>query len=540
MIKQFLNLKISENRLYYLLVTLFFAWMCLGIFPLVCYEDDSLTVIKGCDIAYNSGWELARTYCYEYRMQPLSVNLLLLIKHIVPVFTCEQIYCMMSALFSFAFFIGCTVFVRLITGENRFKILLAALLLPETYAIAMYANTAVPAAASLVWALVLIIKERKRWAALLLGIAPMFRLDVLMVYPAILPLFMFLGNNFKKSLTLSAIYAAVVLTIGGLGFWLFQADFISAFHGYERWNVLVPRLHVLLGLTGYYLFIYMLLMPIGIYYIWRKKWYKELFLVLLPIALLHFCYRSMGCAAKHYLYITPFVLIVGLRSFGWFKEVVFTHKYLKYATISALCIFEVISVSVVTSSRPWQTETIAYTAARVVKAGPIRLLNNDFYVGIGAGQYVPTMDELMLATGNLFYSWYIHENKMPIVESRETLTQAIDQIPEAHIFTIGWNSSAFLSSYYLNQGYAFSRPDDQYFELSKNGHTLRMYNTSGAEEEADVRTALLDFANNIHPDGDFYVVVKSPRLKYFFTHNFACESIEKITDNLYKIKHPLW
>ena len=35
---------------YYLLYTLYISWVLIGIFPLTCYESDSMHIIAGCDM----------------------------------------------------------------------------------------------------------------------------------------------------------------------------------------------------------------------------------------------------------------------------------------------------------------------------------------------------------------------------------------------------------------------------------------------------------------------------------------------------------
>ena len=88
---------------YSVLLTLFVLWMCIGIFPLRCYEFDGQEITLGCDVMYREGWSLPPVYSYEYRMQPLMTVLLVALKHVLPFFTCEQIYCFLSAVFSLVF-----------------------------------------------------------------------------------------------------------------------------------------------------------------------------------------------------------------------------------------------------------------------------------------------------------------------------------------------------------------------------------------------------------------------------------------------------
>ena len=43
---------VSRNS-YPIVLVLFFIWICIGIFPLTCYESDSMHVIAGCNIMYS-------------------------------------------------------------------------------------------------------------------------------------------------------------------------------------------------------------------------------------------------------------------------------------------------------------------------------------------------------------------------------------------------------------------------------------------------------------------------------------------------------
>ena len=47
----FLDRLFSRNT-YPVLLVLFILWMCIGIFPLRCYETDGQEIILGCDIMY--------------------------------------------------------------------------------------------------------------------------------------------------------------------------------------------------------------------------------------------------------------------------------------------------------------------------------------------------------------------------------------------------------------------------------------------------------------------------------------------------------
>ena len=73
---------VSRNS-YPIVLVLFFIWICIGIFPLTCYESDSMHVIAGCNIMYNQGLTFPPVYSYLYEMQPLVTYTVVGFKSIV-------------------------------------------------------------------------------------------------------------------------------------------------------------------------------------------------------------------------------------------------------------------------------------------------------------------------------------------------------------------------------------------------------------------------------------------------------------------------
>ena len=299
--------KFVERNAYPVLLTLFVVWMCFGIFPLRCYETDGQEIILGCDIMYREGWSLPPVYSYAYRMQPLTTLLVVALKHLMPFFTCEQIYCFLTAVAALAFLLGCIALARHITQASKSRILLAAMLLPEIYAIAMYPNTAIPAAACFVWAMLLIVKERYWLSCVLLIVAVLFRLDILAVFPAVLPLLIFDGKPLKRALGLSFGYGLIVMVLVVALSLLLKTDWIGTYEEYQyNGAMIITPAERILSITGFYSLAYFLLLPIGIGVIIARKRWKELFVVLLPIVLIHYVYGAFGNASKHYLYNAPF------------------------------------------------------------------------------------------------------------------------------------------------------------------------------------------------------------------------------------------
>ena len=201
----------KSERYFLILLVLFVAWMCVGIFPLQCYETDGNEIILGCDVMYRNGWSFPPVYSYEYRMQPLITILIVALKHLLPFLTCEQIYCILTVVSSFVFLAGCITFARQITQASKTRILIAAILLPEMYAIAMYPNTAIPSVACFLWALILMGRQRYWQSGVLMCLAILFRLDIVIVFPAILPLLIYQGKSLRQTIQTSAVYAVIVV-----------------------------------------------------------------------------------------------------------------------------------------------------------------------------------------------------------------------------------------------------------------------------------------------------------------------------------------
>ena len=488
---------------YGLFLALFVAWVCCGVFPLVSYETDSQELILGCDIMSAEGWSLPPTYSYEYRMHPLTIISVVALRHLVPALSCEQIYCLLSAFSAFVFFAGCLVFVRRVTGGGRMKILAATMLLPETYAIAMYPSSSVHAAACFVWAFVALTDSghtvcHKTWKLpplLLLCIAPLFRVDVVAVYPAILPLFLFTGHSIKKSVLLSAAYGVLVVAVSLTLFRLLRADVLSSLGAYGEWNGRIGRGQVLRAVFGFYSVAYLVLLPVGVCQLWRKRLTKVLLLVLLPVLSVHFVYRSMGCASKHFLYIAPFVIIAGVYGLSAFQAFVRRRRALRRAAAVAVAVFM-----------------------------------------LSVNRFIPE-DEYMLATGHLFYPWYIHTHKEYLKRCAEESCAALDTVPSPTVLALSYAAWAPVLSRHLAGGYGIRLDSDYYgCTLTKDGRRLT-FRKHEMQEDDNGEQAFMDyvdgFCSRLDTD-ELYLLVNMPRYRHYLDHLSDGRPIDKITENLYR------
>lgn len=441
-----------KSHPYPVLLLIFTLWTALGVFPLVSYENDSNVVILGCEYAYTHGIVFPPVYSFSYPMQPLTVVMVVAVKYVLPFLSCMQIYCLTTAIAGFLFLTGSIEFARRITGATRFKALVAAILLPEMYAIAMYPNSAIFAAACFVWALVAINRNRYVLAALLMCAAPLFRADVFIVFPAIFPLFIFLGKGLKKSILLSAIFAVAVVCISLVLFWLMGASPFEMSGTYDRWNNMISLGTKLKAIYGFYSLSYFILLPIGIWRICRMRHWKELFLILLPVVLLHCFYSGMGCAAKHFLYLAPFVIIAGIRALDWLCDVMSRRRAVKYTVIICAVCYYTLSFRFSLPGKTYMKTGAIYTNGLVLPICSANIAGFDMSLGVGAGQHVNTADEDAVLSGQLFYSWHIHLNKLDWVRFYNDLEQFVGNMNSGTVIGGTWAVSNPLISYFIEQG----------------------------------------------------------------------------------------
>ena len=81
---------LQQNR-FSLLLMIFLVWMAIGIFPLYCYETDSMHVLAGCGIMVNQGITFPPLWTYEYSMQPLISLVVTVVGKTIPLLTVEHI-----------------------------------------------------------------------------------------------------------------------------------------------------------------------------------------------------------------------------------------------------------------------------------------------------------------------------------------------------------------------------------------------------------------------------------------------------------------
>ncbi len=535
----FKGMVLKDNG-YFLLLAVFLLYMCVGIFPLYCYESDSMHTIMGMATLYNQGMVAPPIYSYEYAMQPLVYFVTAGLRHILPFLTCEQLYCLLTGVATL-FFIPLTIrFIYSLTNIPKNFILLALFLIPETMAIGMYPNTAILALLPVMIGLDSLMRKNFITAVLALAIAPLFRVDVLMIYPVVLFLYMWQGDGWKSAIKKTIVLALCVTVLMVLGFIVMRANpLVSSLKGYESWNEKMGLSKIFFAIFSFYDVINLFLLPSGIYIVAKQKNIKLMLLGITPILLNHFVYRSMGCATKHFLYMLPFVAVFTSVAINWIEEVTTGKVRMRYVLAGMLILFLFGSTRIHSTGKPWRND-----AASDAQCGPVLHLFTEKVTplqvsfGIGAGEVLTTLDEMMLVSGNAFYPWYIHNLKTGKLRLR---TQAAYHLGNKNCILIGntWSNKADMPLYFMDKGFHFERNGKNI--MLTNGHqTITLKNDdelklSGdlTQREANIEKAILKIKEYGKP---CYVYAEGTNI---FLYNRQAEkgNVEKVpgTGSLYLI-----
>lgn len=330
----------------HILLLVYVAWMSFGVFPLVCYEGDSLHLIMGCSMMAAGAWEIPPLYSYAYDMQPLVTWTIVVLKKLVPVLACEQIYCLLSACASVIMMLGGMRLICRLSGVSRSLAFFAMFLFPETYACGMYANSAVIACAMMVWGCCFFLSGKCVRASLLFCVAPLFRIDVLTVYPSVLLLFLLSGDTWHRVWLKSCVLAVLVVSVVGLGCWFLGANPLEKTIGwYDEMNQTQQYAgDVPLAVYSFYTVVNIVLVPVGAWRLFRQRRFLLLSFILLPMVLLHIVQRNSGCASKHYLYLLPFAVMCSSVALDFLWRRFRRRALAGWIAVAAVALFMVVSV----------------------------------------------------------------------------------------------------------------------------------------------------------------------------------------------------
>lgn len=521
---------------YYIFLSIFLIWMGIGCFPLYCYESDSLHTMLGCNIIYANGFDFPPSYSYEYNMQPLLYVIIPCLKFIFPFFNIEQIFCLLTAIAAMINIILCIELVYKLTKINRLLILFATFLLPESVAIGMYPNTAIFALLFVVIALHLLLKKRFIYSTLFLIIAPIFRIDVVIIYPVVMFILWWMGYSIRESIKTTMIMALAIIAGIVLAYYILQANpLATTLEGYETWNNNIPLMSILIAVYTYYTICNLILVPIGIYILFKNKNIKLLCVMMVPIICNHIVYAKMGCATKHFVYMMPFTIALSTYAIQFLKDRIKARLIYKYTLIILLSLYLCLSIRFKIPSYPW------YSISQQIPC--INIFNEkhtkyQFSIGIGSGLLLRTFDELMLASGNLFYPIFINIYKTEQLAKRELLYEYMKDKTNVTYLGSSWENQANVSIAYINNGYSLST-DKELFSLENKDHKVAIIlDESVIKGDEETRyNSWKQTINNIKKENHNLYCFTLEDSPIYYLNKLSKEGIvKKLTENLYFIE----
>lgn len=514
--------------------------MGIGCFPLYCYEGDSMHTILGCNTVFTNGVNFPPSYSYEYDMQPLIYVVVPFLKLILPFLNLEQIFCLLTAIAALINVILSIELVYRLTKLNRLLILFATFLLPESIAIGMYPNTAIFAMLFVVTALHLLLSKRFILSTIFLIIAPVFRIDVLIIYPTVLVILWWMGYSIWKSIKTTSIIAFAVL--GGIiiAYSILQANpLTTTLGGYEKWNNTISSIRVFIAVYTYYTICNLLLIPIGIYKLLKNKDIKLLSVIIVPIVLNHIVYARMGCATKHYLYMMPFTISLSTLAIQFLKDKARPHSFYKYSLIITILLYTCISIRFKYPNRPWLNQI--YSMPQQVPC--INLLNESytkyqFSIGLGGGLLLKTYDEFMLFSGNLFYPIYINKYKTEQLAKRNHAYKYMKEKLNISYLGSSWDDMANIAIAYTNNNYLFSSNDNEFILKNKDNKISILRHEIDEDNDENARYNIwYQTINMLKKDNNnLYCFTLVDSHIYNLDKLSRREVVNKLTNNLYYIK----
>lgn len=469
------------------------VWILCCAFPLLCYEGDSLHLAAGCELMSHHGWHLRPSLEYAYHMQPAAPHLIVAVHYLLPWLDCEQVYCLLTGLASVVFAMLSLVLVaRLLPQLNRWYIMLALVLLPETFAIAGYPNTAVLAGVVWLAAMLALMGRRYVVATVLMGLAPALRIDILMVYPVILPLLVTQGKSVKRATWLCVKIAIGVLALTAACYALLGANPFELLSDYEKWNGITEGFFVFVSVLTFYTPLYFVVIPLALVLMVRRRQWALTAVILVPMLIFHILLFRSGNCPKRYLYLIPMAVTAGAYVVDWLRG----HRVLRWAFAVVAVALLFVSVRVPYPGKPWLD-----APASKVQQGPLVSLYDGgrMRLGLGAGLEFITADERMLFSGNAFYPEHIRRVKRQYVDELRSIGSVLDTVStDYNLVILMWTDKIQYPNQLLKRGATIERVSDKDYTVvdyrRPDGVTVTVYRreTDGGDAGMRFVSSLLD------------------------------------------------
>ena len=506
-----------KGWIYPVMFLIYIAWTVPGAFPLVNYESDANVLLSGVSYLLTEG-TVSPVWGYHYAEQPLAYWLIAGFSKITGSGV-EASYCMLCWL-SMILLAWLTVeVIHRLTGLSRSIILLSWWLMPESYACGMYGNTAVlamPAAMAGFW---FILQRKYIIATAFLCLASLFRVDVVCIYPVVLPLMLFIGLKWQKSLGISALMALAVAVTGIFGVRLLGGDQMETLTSYGYWNTVIEAVSRVKAIVGCYSIPGMIFILGGIAIMTRDKKYMLLAVMLVPLFTEHIVYMKMGCAAKHFLYALPFAAgIAGYLSNSLAKGI----RRKRPAAIAALVVLGLYETCyAVVSGDRFKLESERYeewlpeNKKRAPRLEICSFNTSRFTVrmGIGGGMWFGTADEIMVTSGNLFYPMAIHNLKTEARSRYKSVLEFLDGQQNYVAVTCFYVDHPVLQTHLFEKGWQVAEQPTEHYQSSKNQSWQNRWTVDLRDKNGDrVGIVCWDMNFKIKPFGEEVTLQDNPFL----------------------------
>lgn len=440
------------------LVILTIVWFGVGLFPIINVEGDAALFIAGCERMFNNGILLPPDYFYEWKMQPLTGLLIVLLKYLLPFLSCEYIYLITSFCLMIFYNTVTSIIVSQITKLRWEYVFLLLSFFPSSYTIGYYGNTSIFSSIIFLFAITSIFKNGFNIVSLLLlAVAPSFRIDVVIVYPVLLPLLM-LKHCFKRSVVYLIVYAISTVSMTLLLSFFLKSDYMSTFLHYKE-IIEQKRLFDFQSffevLIGFFSFPGLLFFILGIIEVIRLKKYTILTICVLPLFSLIIAYGDFfGGAPKHLHYTLFSVILASSFSLSVLKSLFLKRKFYFFLIVTFVLFCSFIGVRIYPESKPWLKESYAMIKPKPTIFTIISTNTKyyDFELVFGAGQILPTADEFVLLNGNFFAPFFWNQIKQIELTERNKLIEIILNSDSLEIMSTQ-SSDWFISHTLHNLGY---------------------------------------------------------------------------------------
>lgn len=484
-----MNLTLANRNIGGMIIVILLACFHLaGCFPFVSFETDSMAIASACQHIINTGAFKASVLGHSFDMQSGTYFLIVSSAKLLSITTLDA-YFIISVCATIVYFICIVLFVRRLTNFHFLPICIALFLFQEISTLAYYPNSTIIAAATwLSGILIALYRPNIKYVLLsgfIMGIAGWIRIDILFVFPAVLPAFFIITKDLKKAIQFS-FYLAIISIPTILTLMHFSGAEVAGFLGYTddhgtlfkmSNNIGLLDIHLIRAHLSSFSLLLITLITFGIIYLVKQKRWNFIALLLFGIVFYYLLGINNTVAPKHLASAIPFWLIIALFGWEFILSINKYHKLIITLILLPLFVFQyLIGFVFEIKSIPYADKeySILYPSPKLFNITQINLNQkgiSNLEINLGAGTKIPSSDEISLSSGIAFnpLSWKTMKQKKQVIN--ETINNYIDTLTNEkdHIFIVAGGSSQLLTNLLLNQGYQWQ------YDTINYGKTLQFY-----------------------------------------------------------------